>query len=263
MYVLLYMTVVTIANARLGGGNGVFGVFLTGTQMNVANAQSGNGNKNNQQPNNPPPNNQQNNGPAPAPIVSTIVQQGPPIVQTLAPETVTAPGQSTTLPPQVVTVGGGTQVITLPGSTATQAQAGAAATSDAPSPSATASSGTSTGAKVGIAIGAIVAVLIAAGGVGWAVFYFLKKKKRADYSGSAANGAGAAGSGNLVRNNTMHSHSTSGGFGGSQWGGHAGSVSDSRLDPNIVETRRTSEGSIFDDGEDYSRRILKVTNPSG
>ena len=38
------------------------------------------------------------------------------------------------------------------------------------------------------------------------------------------------------------------------------STSDSRLEPSVMFQRRQSDGSIMDN-EDYSRRILKITNP--
>lgn len=189
-----------------------------------------------------------------APIVSTIVSQGPPVTKTLDPETVTASGQSTTLPPSVVTVGGGaTQVVTIT-PTANVPNAGQAQETSNTTPTPTPSQGTSTGTKVGIAVGIVVAVLVLAAGVGFGVFYFLKKK-RSEYGGSQA------GAGSLNRNNTNHSYSTSGGFAGNGGVyGRTGSVNDSRLDPGMVETRRGSVGSMFDDSEDYSRRVLKVTN---
>jgi len=37
---------------------------------------------------------------------------------------------------------------------------------------------------------------------------------------------------------------------------------DQRLDPVLLQQRRLSDGSIADN-QDYSRRILKVTNPDG
>ncbi|KAF1988237.1 hypothetical protein K402DRAFT_402931 [Aulographum hederae CBS 113979] len=40
------------------------------------------------------------------------------------------------------------------------------------------------------------------------------------------------------------------------------SMNDSRLDPEVMMARRQSDGSIADNA-DYSRRILKVTNPDG
>ncbi|KAL8738900.1 MAG: hypothetical protein Q9181_000352 [Wetmoreana brouardii] len=40
------------------------------------------------------------------------------------------------------------------------------------------------------------------------------------------------------------------------------SMSDSRLEPSVMMQRRQSDGSIADN-QDYSRRILKVTNPDG
>ncbi|KAL9003766.1 MAG: hypothetical protein Q9188_003371 [Gyalolechia gomerana] len=40
------------------------------------------------------------------------------------------------------------------------------------------------------------------------------------------------------------------------------SMSDPRLEPSVMMQRRQSDGSIADN-QDYSRRILKVTNPDG
>jgi len=40
-------------------------------------------------------------------------------------------------------------------------------------------------------------------------------------------------------------------------------LNDSRLDPRVLNEKRKSGVSIFADNEDYSRRILKVTNPDG
>lgn len=42
-------------------------------------------------------------------------------------------------------------------------------------------------------------------------------------------------------------------------GKYGGPVTDTRLDPAAMATRRMSDGSIADN-QDYSRRILKVTN---
>jgi cell wall integrity and stress response component len=42
-------------------------------------------------------------------------------------------------------------------------------------------------------------------------------------------------------------------------GSSGGSTHDTRLDPVIMTQRRLSDGSIMDN-QDYSRRILKVTN---
>jgi len=46
---------------------------------------------------------------------------------------------------------------------------------------------------------------------------------------------------------------------GGKTGSSAGASHDTRLDPVIMTQRRMSDGSIADN-EDYSRRILKVTN---
>lgn len=42
----------------------------------------------------------------------------------------------------------------------------------------------------------------------------------------------------------------------------ASTMNDSRLDPRTMVERRLSQGSMFDN-VDYSRKILKVTNPDG
>ena len=156
----------------------------------------------------------------------------------------------------MVTVGGDvTQVVTLPASTANVPNAGSEqAGTSAPSPSPE-SHKTSTGTKVGVAVGVVVAVLVVAGGAALGVFFYMKKK-------NAQKEAGAAGQGGLNRNNTLNSLSTNGGFAGSGAAPGSWALNDTRLDPGMVETRRGSVGSMFDDSEDYSRRVLKVTNPS-
>jgi len=97
--------------------------------------------------------------------------------------------------------------------------------------------------KAGIAAGVVVGV-VAIGAIIGGVIFFLKYKKRKSVEDE-------------YRRNAAISSFVSGGK--SQ---PSGSMSDSRLDPSIASHRRQSNGSIADD-QDFSRRILKVTNPDG
>lgn len=143
----------------------------------------------------------------------------------------------------------------MPGSTATRAPNTAAGEGVSISPTAEAqssdqSSGTSTGTKIGIAVGVVVGLLAIAALIAGGVLFYKKRNKqdvstrhRRNTSTNAFAGAGSSppGSGSGTR---------------------VGSISDSRLDPTMVEReKRISTGSVFADNEDYSRRILKVTNP--
>ena len=102
----------------------------------------------------------------------------------------------------------------------------------------------STGSKVGIAVGVIAGIVALAAIVAFVILY-LKRRNSQPVAGAKHQ-----------RNNASVSNFVSEGA------APAGSISDSRLDPTMVETRRNSDGSIFADDQDYSRRILKVTNPS-
>ncbi|KAA8894487.1 hypothetical protein FN846DRAFT_409786 [Sphaerosporella brunnea] len=89
--------------------------------------------------------------------------------------------------------------------------------------------------KAGVAVGAVIGVL-AIIGIGVGVFVFMRKRRRQqveeDYRRSAA-----------VRGFTQKP------------------ALDTRLDP-VMAQRRDSVGSIADN-QDYSRKILRVTNPDG
>lgn len=163
-------------------------------------------------------------------------------------DTTTASPIQTTLPPSVVTVGGGTSVVTQPGATVTLnpgSQAGANQHSPSPSPSS--SSGTSTGAKVGIAVGVVGGVLALGALIAGALLYMKRKRANEDIVARHA------------RTTSANAFASEGSVGGTR----NASMSDSRLDPTMVEReKRASNGSVFNDNEDYSRRILKVTNPS-
>ena len=118
-------------------------------------------------------------------------------------------------------------VVTAPG------QAGAASGST----KSTKSSGTNKAAiAAGVVVG-LVGVCALAGGA----FLFLRARKRRS-----------------VEEEYRRNAAISGITGGSK-PDSASSVSDSRLEPSVMMQRRMSDGSIADN-QDYSRRILKVSN---
>ncbi|KAK8088501.1 hypothetical protein PG997_003462 [Apiospora hydei] len=129
-----------------------------------------------------------------------------------------------------------------PESTSTNAPA--AATSSA-APSATASEESDSGNKtntVGIAVGVVVGLLVVCA-IGGGAFFFYRRKRNAEIEEEH-------------RRNAAVNAFIAGGKPPSSSGGL--SLSDQRLDP-VMAQRRMSDGSIADN-EDYSRRILRVTN---
>ncbi|OAX79845.1 hypothetical protein ACJ72_05832 [Emergomyces africanus] len=99
--------------------------------------------------------------------------------------------------------------------------------------------------KAGIAAGVVVGV-VAIGAIIGGAFFFMKYKKRKAVEEEH-------------RRNATISNFVSG---GKPLSSQHTSLSDSRLDPSMMSQRRQSNGSIADD-QDFSRRILKVTNPDG
>jgi len=139
-----------------------------------------------------------------------------------------SPSATASSKPSVVTsVIGGQTVFVTASSTATAANSGG--------PS-----------KAGIAAGVVVGLVAIAAIVG-GIFLFIKnRRKRAieeEYRRNAAVSSFMAGGG-------KHPPNSSGG---------GSSFTDMRLDPAVMAQRRMSDGSIADN-QDYSRRILKVTN---
>ncbi|KAI5922006.1 hypothetical protein F4810DRAFT_712042 [Camillea tinctor] len=119
-------------------------------------------------------------------------------------------------------------------STSTATGGAATQTSDSDSGS---GSGTNT---VGIVVGVVIAVLVIAGLAGGA-FFWMRRKRNAEIEEEH-------------RRNAAVNAFITGGKPGSSGGV---SMSDARMDP--VMNRRMSDGSIADN-QDYSRRILRVTN---
>ncbi|KAF1956706.1 hypothetical protein CC80DRAFT_504527 [Byssothecium circinans] len=121
---------------------------------------------------------------------------------------------------------------------ATSAPASTAVKTATSTPTQAASKGPNT---AGIAAGVVVGVLGLAAIIG-GVFFYLRQKKRRDVEEE------------YRRQAAVNQFVT----GGKQMHTSNSSMTDSRLDPDFL-ARRQSNGSIADN-EDYSRRILKVTN---
>jgi len=107
-------------------------------------------------------------------------------------------------------------------------------------PTSDTNSGSSGPSKAGIAAGVVVGVLALAGIIG-GVFLFLRYKRRKEVEDEYRR---AAAINEFVGKAPGTSHS---------------SLADSRLDPEVMMHRRQSDGSIADN-QDYSRRILQVSN---
>lgn len=137
---------------------------------------------------------------------------------------------TTSASPSVVTIGGQTVVVTAPASHQTSAAAGKS------------SSGSGTN-KAAIAAGVVVGVVVIAAAAGGAFLYLRHRKRRAVEE--------------EYRRNAAVSSFANGGKAPPSAGGS--SFTDTRLDPSVMAQRRMSDGSIADN-QDYSRRILKVTN---
>ncbi|KAF2793140.1 hypothetical protein K505DRAFT_338053 [Melanomma pulvis-pyrius CBS 109.77] len=94
--------------------------------------------------------------------------------------------------------------------------------------------------KVGIAVGVVVGVLVLVAIIA-GVFFFLRHKRRREVEEEYRRQANIN---SFTAGGKLHTSNSS--------------MTDSRLDPEFM-ARRASNGSIADN-EDYSRRILKVTN---
>ncbi|KAI0517810.1 hypothetical protein F5B22DRAFT_602562 [Xylaria bambusicola] len=113
----------------------------------------------------------------------------------------------------------------------------APAASESPSDDKQKGSSNVVGIAVGVVVGVVVATALAAG-----AFFYLRKKRNAELEEEH-------------RRNAAVNAFISGGKPPRSSGGM--SIADSRMDP--VMNRRMSDGSIADN-QDYSRRILRVTN---
>lgn len=141
--------------------------------------------------------------------------------------------QTSTNKPSVVTAAGQTVVVTAP--------ADASVSKSTESAHVKSSSGPS---KAGIAAGAVVGVLGIAAIAGGTLLFVRNRKRRAVEE--------------EYRRNAAVSDFVHGGKPPNSSGGDS-AFTDTRLDAAVMAQRRMSDGSIADN-QDYSRRILKVTN---
>ncbi|KAE8450018.1 hypothetical protein EG329_007157 [Mollisiaceae sp. DMI_Dod_QoI] len=136
---------------------------------------------------------------------------------------------TTSASPSVVTVGGQTVVVTASSSATGAVQK---------------SSSSSGPSKAGIAAGVVIGI-VAIAAIGGGLYLFIRNKRRRAVEEE-------------YRRNAAVSSFINGGKPPSSSGGTS-SFNDMRLDPAVMAQRRMSDGSIADN-QDYSRRILKVTN---
>jgi cell wall integrity and stress response component len=141
------------------------------------------------------------------------------------------PSTTASASPSVVTVGGQTVVVTASSQATGSSTASSSSSSSGPSKA---------GIAAGVVIGIVAIAAIAGGG-----YIFVRNKRRREVEEE-------------YRRNAAVSSFISGGKPPTSSGG-ASSFTDTRLDPAVMAQRRMSDGSIADN-QDYSRRILKVTN---
>jgi len=135
--------------------------------------------------------------------------------------------------PSVVTIGGQTVVVTAPASQQTSAGSDTSSSSSSSGPN-----------KAAIAAGVVVGVVAIAAAAG-GIFLFLRHRRRRAVEEEYRRNAAVS---SFVNGGKPPPSSADG-----------SSFTDTRLDPSVMAQRRMSDGSIADN-QDYSRRILKVTN---
>lgn len=106
-------------------------------------------------------------------------------------------------------------------------------------------SGSGSSSTIGIAVGSVVGVILLVAIIVFMIFYQRRRRRLKN----AENGHARADSLNafVAQGGTLPGVPL---------------ANDTRLDPRIMTEKRQSTGSVFADNEDYSRRILKVANPS-
>ncbi|KAL8953606.1 MAG: hypothetical protein Q9222_000532 [Ikaeria aurantiellina] len=222
------------------GGSNAWSVSLTGLNNNVGSVQdsssdsdSGSGSSSNAA-SSPAPK-ATTPSPTPSPATTSTTPTPPAKSKSTAAAVAVAQPESTKDKPPSTVTRAATVVVTAPGQT--QPAAAASGTHQA-------SKGPNT---AGIAAGVVVGVIVVCAFAGGLFFFLRNRKRRAaeeEYQRENANPFGAG------------AESITGPPASSC------SMSDSRLEPSVMMQRRQSDGSIADN-QDYSRRILKVTNPDG
>ncbi|KAL8650085.1 MAG: hypothetical protein Q9226_005291 [Calogaya cf. arnoldii] len=233
--------VMALAHGSDCGGDDAWSVLLTGLNNNVGSAQeasnsdSDSGSKDGDSQANTSPKAAPSPPPSTSstPLPSTPSPAANPKSSNNANAAGAQPDATKDKPPSTITRAS-TVVVTAPGQT--QPAAVPAAETVAPS------KGPNT---AGIAAGVVVGV-VAVCAIAGLLFFFLRRRKRGaleeEYQSNAVN---------PFETETENKPPAS-----------SHSMSDSRLEPSVMLQRRQSDGSIADN-QDYSRRILKVTNPDG
>ncbi|KAF2723407.1 WSC-domain-containing protein [Polychaeton citri CBS 116435] len=220
------------------GGSGFYSVYLTGTSDDVPTA--GGSSDSNSGSGSSDTSNSATSAAAAAPI-------------TTQPVAAVSPSPTATQAPSIITsvAPGRTVVITQPA--AAENTAPVSTTTSTPTPEAAEKkkgSNNTAGIAAGVVVGVIAVAAIAGG-----LFFFLRHKRRQqqEEENKKTQVSDFMRAGNA--NGMTYEHKSPGTAGG--WS----TLSDSRLDPELANGRRNSVGSIADD-QDYSRRILRVANPS-
>ncbi|KAI4152783.1 MAG: hypothetical protein LQ341_000648, partial [Variospora aurantia] len=205
------------------GGENAWTVLLTGLNNNVGSVQDSSSDSSSNSNDKPKPPSKVPTPPAPTSTAAAKAKPSSPLAANAEPDT------TDDEPPSTVTRAA-TVVVTAPGQTQPAAEP---AETQAPS------KGPNTGGIVAGVVVGIVAILAIAGGL----FFFLRNRKRRAVEEE------------YQRNNVNNPFEIE-----SKPPPSSHSMSDSRLEPSVMMQRRQSDGSIADN-QDYSRRILKVTNP--
>ncbi|KAI9676916.1 MAG: hypothetical protein M1817_006755 [Caeruleum heppii] len=153
----------------------------------------------------------------------------PTTTPTPEPDSNDTPTPTETAAPSTITQAGQTIVVTAPSSPDAASAAAESTSSSGPN-------------KAGVAAGVVVGIVALAAMIGGVWLFLRTRKRRAveeEYRRNAA-----------INDFTSKKPDS------------ASSLSDARLEPSVMLQRRQSDGSIADN-QDYSRRILKVTNPDG
>lgn len=140
--------------------------------------------------------------------------------------TSTGTASSTSGSPSVITEAGTTIVVTAPGQTSALTNQNGSSKSKS---------------TAGIAAGVVVGI-VALGAIGGAAYFFLRRQRR------------------KAMEEEFHRNAALNTFIGGKKPATSSSMAESRWDGDYMAERRQSNGSIADD-QDFSRRILKVTNP--
>ena len=209
------------------GGNTAFSVFLTGLNANPGSVSGSGTSSNNQNANSDQNSDDQDDD-------SSSSAPAQPQRTTVAPSPSPSPKSNTKQAPPSVVTKQSTIVVTAAGG-ATQAQTSIVVTTEAPESKS--SKPNVAGIAAGVVVG-VVAICAMAGGI----LFFLRRRKRQALEDEYRQNAGMG-----SYNNLKPSPSS------------AGSTSDSRLEPSVMMQRRQSDVSIADN-QDYSRRILKVSD---